>query len=148
MVPRLAVAGHHRPEGYVFQYPNEVFPGPSPDAADAISRIEQEAGKMPLALKLFWLRVGSVNLCGAHPHWLGCDYPDPLVVSPPAHALPDLEASYRVRIQHILRSPDELPDDLPDESPDESRDKRIHTVDLIGMSKTEIEFELQKLRPS
>jgi hypothetical protein len=78
-------------EDYVFEYPDEVFPGPSPDAADAISRIEQEAGEVPMALKLFWLRVGSVNLCGAHATWLGCDYPDPLVVSPPAHALPDLE---------------------------------------------------------
>ena len=78
-------------EGYVFEYPEEVFPGPSPDAADAISRIEAEAGEVPLALKLFWLRVGSVNLCGAHANWGGCEYPDPLVVSPPEHALPDLE---------------------------------------------------------
>jgi hypothetical protein len=79
----------HR-DGYVFEYPDEVFPGPSPDAADAISRIEQVAGEVPLALKLFWLRVGSVNLCGGHPAWRGCDYPDPLVVGPPAHALPEL----------------------------------------------------------
>jgi hypothetical protein len=78
-------------EGYVFEYPEEVFPGPAPDVADAISRIELEAGEVPLALKLFWMRVGSVNLCGGHENWVGCPYPDPLVVSPPAHALADLE---------------------------------------------------------
>jgi hypothetical protein len=82
---RLATAG------YVFQYPEEVFPGPEVDAVRAIRRIESEAGEVPLALKLFWLHVGSVNLCGSHPAWRGCEYPDPLVVYPPSVALPDLD---------------------------------------------------------
>ena len=81
---RLAAAG------YVFQYPDEVFPGPKADAVDAIARIEREAGEVPLGLKLFWLHVGSVNLCGAHPTWGGCEYPDPLVVYPPSVALAEL----------------------------------------------------------
>ena len=76
--------------GYIFQYPDEVFPGPEVDAVHAITRIEQEAGEVPLALKLFWLHVGSVNFCGAHPAWGGCEYPDPLVVYPPSVALADL----------------------------------------------------------
>lgn len=82
---RLATAG------YVFQYPDEAFPGPEADAVRAITRIEHEAGEVPLALKLFWLHVGSVNLCGAHPAWAGCEYPDPLVVYPPSVALADLD---------------------------------------------------------
>lgn len=82
---RLATAG------YVFQYPDEVFPGPEANAVDVISRIEREAGEVPLGLKLFWLHVGSVNLCGAHPIWGGCEYPDPLVVYPPSVALADLD---------------------------------------------------------
>ena len=77
--------------GYVFQYPEEVFPGPAADVARAINRIEHEAGEVPLALRLFWLHVGSVNLCGAHPAWGGCEYPDPLVVYPPSVALSDLD---------------------------------------------------------
>lgn len=82
---RLATAG------FVFQYPDEAFPGPEADAVDAIARIEREVGEVPLALKLFWLHVGSVNFCGAHPRWDGCDYPDPLVVYPPSVALAQLE---------------------------------------------------------
>jgi len=41
---RLATAG------YVFQYPDEVFPGPEANAVDAIARIEREAGEVPLGL--------------------------------------------------------------------------------------------------
>jgi hypothetical protein len=77
--------------GYVFQYPDEVFPGPKADAVQTITRIEQEAGEVPLALKLFWLHVGSVNLCGSHPAWGGCEYPDPLVVYPPSVALAEFD---------------------------------------------------------
>jgi hypothetical protein len=42
---RLATAG------YVFQYPDEVCPGPQADAVHAIARIEREAGEVPLGLK-------------------------------------------------------------------------------------------------
>jgi hypothetical protein len=41
-----------------------VFPGPEEIASAAIARIEREVGAVPLALKLFWQRVGSVDLCG------------------------------------------------------------------------------------
>jgi hypothetical protein len=82
---RLAAAG------YVFQYPDEVFPGPEAGADRAIARIERKAGAVPSSVKLFWLHVGSVNLCGSHPAWGGCEYPDPLVVYPPSVALDELE---------------------------------------------------------
>jgi hypothetical protein len=86
--------------GFEFDRPEEVFPGPEPDAEESIARIEREAGTLPLALKLFWLRVGSVDFCGAHPDWeLLPDhadfepdlYPDPLVIYPPSMAMEELE---------------------------------------------------------
>jgi hypothetical protein len=77
--------------GFQFERPAEVFPGPETGAAAAITRIEREVGVLPLALKLFWQRVGSVDLCGSHPEWDGCDYPDPLVVYPPSVAVQELD---------------------------------------------------------
>lgn len=81
LVTRLTNCGFH------FERPADVFPGPEPGAASAIARIEREAGVLPLALKLFWLNVGSVDLRGSHPEWHGCDYPDALMVWPPSVAL-------------------------------------------------------------
>src|SRR4051812_48667261 len=76
--------------GFEFERPDDVFPGPEAGAAEAIERIEHETGILPLALKQFWLRVGSVDLCGAR-GWLGCEYPDPLVIAPPSFAVGELE---------------------------------------------------------
>ena len=70
--------------GFQFERPAAMLPGPEPGAAEAIARIEREIGAVPRALTLFWLRVGSVDLCGSHPEWNGCDYPDPLVIYPPS----------------------------------------------------------------
>jgi hypothetical protein len=77
--------------GFVFDRPPEVFPGPQNGTAAAIARIEWAIGTVPLAMKLFWLNVGSVDLCGNHPEWAGCDDPDPLVVFPPSIAIHELE---------------------------------------------------------
>jgi len=77
--------------GFEFERAEEVLPGPKVDAEDAIARIEREAGLLPEALKLFWLRVGSVDLCGSHPEWEGAEYPDPLIVAPPSFALEELD---------------------------------------------------------
>jgi hypothetical protein len=74
-----------------FEHPAEVLPGPENDTRAAIARIESEIGALPVALKLFWQRVGSVDLCGSHPDWAGCNYPDPLVVYPPSVATQELE---------------------------------------------------------
>jgi hypothetical protein len=75
---------------FEFERPAEVLPGPEEGTAEAIARIESEIGSLPLALKLFWEKVGSVDLCGSHPEWMGCDYPDPLVVYPPSVAIREL----------------------------------------------------------
>ncbi len=78
--------------GYEFEDPSAVFPGPERDTDAAIARIEREAGKLPLAIKHFWSRVGSVNFIGRHTDWTGCEYPDPLFVYPPSMALDELES--------------------------------------------------------
>ncbi|MBS1158585.1 MAG: hypothetical protein H6R15_1004 [Proteobacteria bacterium] len=80
-----------RSSGYVFDRPEEVFPGPDLGAADAIQKIESAIGKLPLALKLFWQRVGSVDLSGSHPEWEASGYEDQLIVFPSAYALYELE---------------------------------------------------------
>jgi hypothetical protein len=77
--------------GFEFERPSDVFPGPERGTAAAIARIEREIGEVPLALRLFWRRVGSVNFCGSHPEWAGCEYPDPLFVYPPSAAVEELD---------------------------------------------------------
>jgi len=77
--------------GFQFERPAEVFPGREAGAVAAIARIEREVGVLPLAVTLFWQRVESVDLCGSHPDWGGCDYPDPLVVYPPSAAVHELD---------------------------------------------------------
>jgi hypothetical protein len=80
--------------GFEFDQTDEVFPGPEPDALQAIERIESEVGIIPLSLKLFWLRIGSVDFCGCHPEWeIGADgdYSDPVMVYPPSVAVTELE---------------------------------------------------------
>lgn len=77
--------------GYRFEQPEAVFPGVEPGVDAAIERIEREAGPLPLAIKLFWWNVGSVNFIGRHPDWQGCEYPDPLVVFPPSLAVVELD---------------------------------------------------------
>jgi len=80
-----------RSSGYVFDRPDEVFPGPDIGAPLAIQQIESAVGDVPLALKLFWLRVGSVDLSGSHPDWQASGYLDQLIVFPSAFALYELE---------------------------------------------------------
>ncbi len=73
--------------GYHFENDIKVIPGPETGTAEAIRRIEAEFGTCPLALKLFWERIGSVDLSGTHPDWIDDRYPDQLVVLPPSIAL-------------------------------------------------------------
>jgi hypothetical protein len=77
--------------GFQFERPEEVCPGPQAGVDASIARIEREVGVLPLALKSFWQSIGSVDLCGSHHAWEGCDYPDPLVVYPPSVAIHELE---------------------------------------------------------
>ena len=88
-IPLLVGRLHARK--FQFDRPAEVFPGPEGCTPRVIARIEREIGVLPLALKLFWQRVGSIDLCRAHPEWGGCDYPDPLVVFPASVAIQELD---------------------------------------------------------
>jgi hypothetical protein len=102
--------------GFEFERPTEIFPGPERDTSEMIARIEIEVGEVPLALKLFWQNIGSVNLCGSHPDWQGCDNPDALVVFPPSFAiyelgefLSDKEERLRHNFPYLIPiSPDDL----------------------------------------
>lgn len=80
-----------RDRGYRFASPGAALPGPEAGTSVAIARLEHEVGPVPLAVKLFWQHIGSVDLCGDHAEWTGCDLPDPLVVYPPSVALAELD---------------------------------------------------------
>jgi hypothetical protein len=90
--------------GFQFERPAGAFRSPEAGAAAAIARIEREAGRVPLALKLFWCQVGSVDLCGSHPEWGGCDYPDPLVVYPPSAAIQELDEFLADKEERLRRN--------------------------------------------
>ena len=79
-----------RQRGYQFARPATVLPGPESTVETCIARIEAEVGAVPYAVAQFWRKIGSVDLCGSHPHWTGCDYPDPLVIEPASQAVAEL----------------------------------------------------------
>lgn len=85
LVDRLAA------HGYQFARSAYVLPGPEITVEASIQRIEAEVGAVPYAVAAFWRKVGSVDLCGSHPDWVGCDYPDPLVIDPASQAVAELE---------------------------------------------------------
>lgn len=94
--------------GYKFKRPSAVYPGPEPGTENAIARIEREIGILPLAVKVFWRLIGSVDLTAHyrtwHPveyPWGGCEYPDPLVVYPPSAAIEELDQFLEDREERI-----------------------------------------------
>jgi hypothetical protein len=95
LVPRLSE------HGFEFERAEEVLRGPEVDTEKTIARIEKEAGVLPEALKLFWFRIGSVDLCGSHPDWEGAEYPDPLVVAPASFALQEWDDFLRDKEERL-----------------------------------------------
>lgn len=79
---------HH---GYKFASPTKTLPGPELTVDASIQRIQTEIGAVPYALVQFWKKIGSVDLCGSHPDWNGCEYPDPLVIEPASQAVAELQ---------------------------------------------------------
>jgi len=77
--------------GYEFARSEAMLPGPEPTVVESIRRIESEIGEVPYAVAQFWKKIGSVDLCGSHPDWCGCEYPDPLVIEPASQAIAELE---------------------------------------------------------
>lgn len=76
---------------FVFQYPDEVLPGPDSHSGGVIERIEVEVGTIPEALKQFYRIIGSVNFNSSLEEWEGCKYPDGLIVYPTAVAQAELD---------------------------------------------------------
>lgn len=87
--------------GYVFERPEDALA--TIDSADEriVSRIESEVGPVPGALLAFWRVVGSVDFCGSHPEWRGCEYSDPIVVLPPRYAEPVLDEFLEDRAAYL-----------------------------------------------
>jgi hypothetical protein len=101
--------------GYQFDEQTAIFPGPEPGTDAAIARIEREIGALPLAIKVFWRHVGSVDLTGEHPDWEGCEYPDPIVVFPPSYAVDELDQFLEDREERMRRNFPYLVPIAPDE---------------------------------
>jgi hypothetical protein len=85
------LVGRLNQHGYRFARPTAVLPGPESTVDASIQRIESEIGAVPYAVAQFWRRIGSVDFCGSHPDWCGCDYPDPLVIDPASYAVAELQ---------------------------------------------------------
>jgi hypothetical protein len=66
-------------EGYRFRDPASVLIPPKPDVGEDLDELERTIGVIPLALRIWFEEVGSVNLAGEHPSW-GYDYIDELIV--------------------------------------------------------------------
>jgi hypothetical protein len=58
-----------------FEFVNTPFEPPNPDFLENITMLEDEAGLLPLSLKVFYQEVGYVNFMGNHP--LLCEYVKP-----------------------------------------------------------------------
>ena len=59
-----------------------MLPGPSGDVEAQLAEVRALVGPIPPVLADFYRTVGSIDLTGHHSGWVGCDYPDPLVVEP------------------------------------------------------------------
>jgi len=80
-----------REAGYEFADPEAALPGTGPSVQAALAKIENAVGPIPLTLRLFYERIGSVDFTGFHPAWHGCEYPDPIVVFAVEDAATELE---------------------------------------------------------
>lgn len=68
--------------GYTFHDPAATLPGPRGDVDASLAELQALVGPVPAVLADFYRTVGSIDLTGHHSGWIGCDYPDPLVVEP------------------------------------------------------------------
>jgi hypothetical protein len=68
--------------GYRFHEPAGVLPGPDPQVELGLAELVRLIGPVPTVLAEFYRTIGSIDLTGIHPQWVGCECPDPLVVEP------------------------------------------------------------------
>jgi hypothetical protein len=77
--------------GYRFSNPDAALLPPNSETEGRVKFLEENIGPLPPALASFYRVVGSVDFTGGHPDWGGCEYPDPIVVEPVAHAVSEAE---------------------------------------------------------
>lgn len=80
-------------EGYVFARPDKALVPPADDVEDAIARVEEEIGPVPLAITAWAREVGTVDFVGTHPEWDVAEA-DPLYVDT-AYGLTDVLEVHR-----------------------------------------------------
>lgn len=69
--------------GYVFDDPGRVRVAPAVDVTRRIAEVQDAVGgPLPLALRVFYEEVGTIDLRGRHPDW-PFGYADPLVLDAP-----------------------------------------------------------------
>ncbi len=85
------LVSHLQRRGYPFRHPEAVLLLPQPNVEEQIQELERRAGVLPLSLRAFYQVVGSVDFTARNSPWVGCDYPDPLVVFPIQMALHELQ---------------------------------------------------------
>jgi hypothetical protein len=73
--------------GYRFSKPESALLSPGPEVEAQLRFLEENIGRVPLALAAFYRVVGCVDFTGGHPEWEGCEYPDPIVVDPVEYAV-------------------------------------------------------------
>ncbi|MCM3874414.1 MAG: hypothetical protein ND895_27300 [Pyrinomonadaceae bacterium] len=77
--------------GYRFSNPESALLEPDAEVEASIAFLEENIGKVPLALSSFYRVVGCVDFTGGHPEWEGCEYPDPIVVDPVAYSVSEAQ---------------------------------------------------------
>ena len=79
--------------GFIFDTSWEVEPGCGIHrlSPETIIGVEQKIGSLPLALRLFYQKVGSINLLGTHPEIPLTSYRNPLFILPLHIAIYDYE---------------------------------------------------------
>lgn len=80
LVPRLTASGYR----FNTQLAPQPWTPPGPETREHLTTLEELVGPIPLALRVWYEIVGSVDLMGSHPAWTEIVrlniYPDPLVV--------------------------------------------------------------------
>src|SRR5262249_18374992 len=79
--------------GYEFEKPDVALPGPDDNVDEDLARLDEIVGPIPLALSLFYRRIGSVNFLGQHRDWEEWEggFTDPLFVFPVGAGITELE---------------------------------------------------------
>jgi hypothetical protein len=88
LIDRLAFAGYEfgpYPDGSDFPRDRPALARPSSESLGQITELERLVGAIPLSLRIFWERIGSVSFIGRAKGW--ADYSDPLYVEEPEAAI-------------------------------------------------------------